>query len=53
MSDYSRPGRIINWFTARFDSECEFCFASILEGDEAAYVDDEIACERCIDSPTG
>lgn len=35
-------------FTARFDSECQHCGASITEGDEIAYLDDEIACEDCV-----
>lgn len=35
-------------FTARFDSECAHCGGDIEEGDEIAYVDDEIACEDCV-----
>ena len=48
--DLPRVGRP---FRAGFDSECASmiagreCAGSIEEGDEIAYVDDEIACEPC------
>lgn len=35
-------------FTARFDSDCQHCGAPIAEGDEIAYIDNEIACEDCV-----
>jgi alkyl hydroperoxide reductase subunit AhpF len=35
-------------FTARFDSDCKHCDGPISEGDEIAYIDDEIACETCV-----
>ena len=34
-------------FIARFDSDCTECGGPILEGDRAAYVDDEVVCEEC------
>ncbi|WP_285438068.1 hypothetical protein [Streptomyces sp. ISL-98] len=35
-------------FNARFDSECQHCGGDIEEGDEIAYVEDQIACESCV-----
>lgn len=48
--DLPRVGRP---FRASFDSDCasmiagKNCNGEIFEGDEIAYVDDEIACETC------
>lgn len=38
---------VVTRFTARFDSECSECMADIYEGDEAAYVEDEVCCGVC------
>ncbi|WP_435279123.1 hypothetical protein [Streptomyces sp. 1222.5] len=35
-------------FTAQFDSDCWHCGGPICEGDDIAYVDNEIACEDCV-----
>ncbi|AVH58412.1 MULTISPECIES: hypothetical protein [Streptomyces] len=37
-------------FPAAFDGECKHCDGPIDEGDEIAYVDDEIACETCAEA---
>ena len=34
-------------FLARYDGECTNCFAEIYEGDDIAFVDDQIVCEEC------
>lgn len=34
-------------FTAQFDGYCHLCGEEVLAGDEAAYVDDDFACEDC------
>lgn len=36
-------------FTARFDSECNGCFNTIFEGDEAGWKDGEVVCEQCLE----
>jgi hypothetical protein len=41
-------------FRASFDSDCSVmispsCDGRIYEGDSAAYVDDDVACEACLD----
>lgn len=40
--------RGIHTFTARFESEAQYCGHLIEPGDEVAYIDDEIACEQCV-----
>lgn len=34
-------------FTARYDGECAECGNTIVEGDPAGYVDDELCCQAC------
>ncbi len=43
----------ISHFTAQFQSDCEaeispHCDGSIHEGDEAGYIDNDLACQECM-----
>lgn len=43
----SRSGTSRSTFTARYSGKCDIGGERIEEGDQAAYVDDELACEEC------
>lgn len=40
--------RIGRRFSAAYDGECQGCGGEFHEGDEVAYVDDELCCEACV-----
>ncbi|MGW0134859.1 hypothetical protein [Streptomyces sp. NPDC003299] len=42
--------RVGRRFTAAFDGACAECHGDFYEGDEVAYVDDELCCEDCADA---
>jgi len=38
-----------NRFVAAFNGTCTVCGDSVLDGDEAGYVEDGVACDECCD----